>query len=211
MLLMWFVGSQAVLGLLFFSPSAAALCRGTPDPTLGFPGRPAGRPGTQPGPDPGPVLRGDVPGFLRSMFAWTGRAGTRPGTGPGPRAGPGPEPARTTGVSTTGRGGGCGASRLRDAGLRPHCSHPPGSFCCCVCLAWCVCCCSCAGPRSRPGSGGGRAASTPSRGSLGALWRQAASAALGSGPFSLLRAVRWPGRVPARRAVGFIAGRSRWA
>jgi hypothetical protein len=165
----------------------------------GFPGRPAGRPGTQPGPDPGPVLRGDVPGFLRSMFAWTGRAGTRPGTGPGPRAGPGPEPARTTGVSTTGRGGGCGASRLRDAGLRPHCSHPPGSFCCCVCLAWCVCCCSCAGPRSRPGSGGGRAASTPSRGSLGALWRQAASAALGSGPFSLLRAVRWPGRVPGRR------------
>ena len=52
----------------------------------GFPGRPAGRPGTQPGPDPGPVLRGDVPGFLRSMFAWTGRAGTRPGTGPRARA-----------------------------------------------------------------------------------------------------------------------------
>jgi hypothetical protein len=93
MLLMCSMGSQAVLGLLFFSPSAATICRGTPDPTLGFPGRPAGRPGTQPGPDPGPVLRGDVPGFLRSMFAWTGRAGTRPGTGaraPAPgRAGPG--------------------------------------------------------------------------------------------------------------------------
>ena len=95
MLLMWFVGSQAFLGLLFFSPSssAAALCRGTPDPTLGFPGRPASRPGTQPGPDPGPVLLGDVPGFLRSMFAWTGRAGTRPGTGPRALA-PGPGPGR---------------------------------------------------------------------------------------------------------------------
>jgi hypothetical protein len=139
---------------------------------------------------------GDVPGFLRSMFAWTGRAGTRPGTGP--RAGPGPEPARTTGVSTTGRGGGCGASRLRDAGLRPHCSHPPGSFCCCVCLVWCVCALLFLRGPSEP-TGGGRAASTPSRGSLGALRRHAAIAAPGSGPFSLLRAVRWPGPGPGRR------------
>ena len=46
---------------------------------------------------------------------------------------------------------------------------------------------------------GGRAASTPSRGSLGALWRHAALAAPGSGPFSLLRAVRWPGPGPGRR------------
>ena len=153
MVLMSFVGAQAILGLLFFSPSAAAPCRGTPDPTLGFPGRPAGRPGTQPGPDPGPVLLGDVPGFLRSMFAWTGPGRDSARHRARSRAGPGPEPARTAGVSTTCRGGGCGASRLRDAGLRPHCSHPLGSFCCCVCLAWCVCCCSCAGPRSRPGEG----------------------------------------------------------
>ena len=147
---MWFVGSQAVLGLLFFSPSAAILCRGTPDPTLGFPGRPAGRPGTQPGPDPGPVLLGDVPGFCRSMIAWS----CGPGRGPSrARARAGPGAGSHVGGFDDRPGGGCGASRLRDAGLRPHCSHPPGSFCCCVCLAWCVCCCSCAGPRSRPGEG----------------------------------------------------------
>ena len=34
MLLTSSVGAQAVLGLLFFSPSAVTLCRGTPDPTL---------------------------------------------------------------------------------------------------------------------------------------------------------------------------------
>ena len=123
--------------------------------------------------------------------------GPAPGPGPGPRAGPGPEPARTTGVSTTGRGGGCGASRLRDAGLRPHCSHPPGSFCCCVCLAWCVCCCSCAGL----GADRGRARC------LDAFARLSGSLVAPRGfgcaglrpPFSLLRAVRWPGRVPSRR------------
>ena len=206
MALMLFVGTQAILGLLFFSPSAAALCRGTPDPTLGFPGRPAGRPGTQPGPDLGPVPRGDVPGFLRSMFAWTGRAGTRPGTGPGTRAGPGPEPARTTGVSTTGRGGGCGASRLRDAGLRPHCSHPLGSFCCCVCLAWCVCCCSCAGPRSRPGEG-----ALPRR-LRAALWEPCGATRLWlrRAPAPFLCSEQCAGQ-GGSRAVGFIAGRSRWA
>ena len=90
MLLMCFVGSQAVLGLLFFSPSAAALCRGTPDPTLGFPGRPAGRPGTQPGPDPGPVLRGGRAGLppIHVRLDGPGRDSARHrGTGPGP--GPG--------------------------------------------------------------------------------------------------------------------------
>ena len=130
--LMYSVGSQAVLGLLFFSPSAATLCRGTPDPTLGFPGRPAGRPGTQPGPDPGPVLLGDVPGFCRSMIAWS----FRPGPGwAGPGAG-----SHVGGFDDRLGGEAAGLPELRDAGLRPHCSHPPGSFCCCVCLAWCVCC-----------------------------------------------------------------------
>ena len=75
------VGSQAVLGLLLFARAAATLGRGTPDPTLGVPGRPAGRPGPQP--VPGPVRLGDVPGFFRSMVAW-GRGpdrGRAPGRG----------------------------------------------------------------------------------------------------------------------------------
>ena len=58
--------------------SSSYVC--TPSAAIGgFPGRPAGRPGTQPGPDsdPGLVLLGDVQGFLRSMFAWTGRARSR--------------------------------------------------------------------------------------------------------------------------------------
>jgi hypothetical protein len=83
------MGSQAVLGLLFFSPSAATICRGTPDPTLGFPGRPAGRPGTQPGPDPGPVLRGGRAGLppIHVRLDGPGRDSARhraPGPGPGP-------------------------------------------------------------------------------------------------------------------------------
>jgi len=103
----------------------------------GFPGRPAGRPGTPPGPDPGPVLLGDVPGFCRSMIAWS----CGPGRGPSrARARAGPGAGSHVGGFDDRPGGGCGASRLRDAGLRPHCSHPPGSFCCCVCLGRCVCC-----------------------------------------------------------------------
>ena len=86
---------------------------------------------------------------------------------------------------------------VRDAGLRPHCSHPLGSFCCCVCLAWCVCCCSCAGPRSRPGEG-----ALPRR-LRAALWEPCGATRLwlrrAPAPLSLLRAVRWPGRVPGRR------------
>ena len=84
------MGSQAVLGLLFFSPSAATLCRGTPDPTLGFPGRPAGRPGTQPGPDPGPVLRGGRAGLppIHVRLDGPGRDSARH-RAPGPALGPG--------------------------------------------------------------------------------------------------------------------------
>jgi hypothetical protein len=89
----------------------------------------ARRPARAPaGPQPGQVLLGDVPGT--SALGGADRVGPGPGSG---RAG-GPEPDSTSGVSTTGRGGGCGASRVRDAGLRPHCSHPLGSLCCCVCL-----------------------------------------------------------------------------
>ena len=62
MLLMISNESQAVLGRLFFSPSAATLWRGTPDPTLWLSGS-ARRPARAPaGPQPGPVQLGDVPG-----------------------------------------------------------------------------------------------------------------------------------------------------
>ena len=77
MLLTRLRGSQAPLPLLFFSPSAAAFFRGTPDPTLGFPSRPAGRrpparapAGPGPGLGPGSLQLGDVPGFFRSGDAW---------------------------------------------------------------------------------------------------------------------------------------------
>ena len=91
-------GSQAGLPLLFFSPSAAAFFRGTPDPTLGFPSRPAGRPG--PGPGPSPRQPGDVPGFFRSGDAWwrgPGRDAPGPGSCLVARAGPRPAPARAWG------------------------------------------------------------------------------------------------------------------
>jgi hypothetical protein len=147
-------GSQAGLPLLFFSPSAAAFFRGTPDPTLGFPGRPAGRPGTQPGPDPGPVLLGDVPGFCRSMIAWS--------------CGPGRGPARARAPGRAGPGAGSHDGGFDDRpGWRLRgfpssgCRAPPALFSpawvilllrlpCLVCL---LPCCSCAGPRSRPGEG----------------------------------------------------------
>ena len=161
----------------------------------GFPGRPAGRPGTQPGPDPGPVLLGDVPGFCRSMIAWSCGPGRGPARAPG-RAGPG---------AGSHDGGFDDRPGWRLWGFPSSgCRAPPALFSpawvilllrlpCLVCLLLFL-----RGP-SEP-TGGGRAASTPSRGSLpGALWRHAASAAPGSGPFSLLRAVRWPGRGPGRR------------
>jgi hypothetical protein len=138
--------SQAVLGRLFFSPSAATLCRGTPDPTLTRLSGSARRPALTPaGPGTGPPAGPDSSrARYRARSCWgTCRASSDPSAlggagriGPGPgsgRAG-GPEPASTSGVSTTGRGGGCGASRVRDAGLRPHCSHPLWSLCCRVCL-----------------------------------------------------------------------------
>jgi hypothetical protein len=209
MLLMCFVGLQAVLGLLFFSPSAAALCRGTPDPTLGFPGRPAGRPGTQPGPDLGPVPRGDVPGFLRSMFAWTGRAGTRPGAGPRARA-----PGRAGPGAGSHDGGFDDMPGWRLRGFPSSGCRAPPALCspawvilllrlpCLVCLLLFL-----RGP-SEP-TGGGRAASTPSRGSLGALWRHAAAAASGFGPpfFAPSSALARAGPGPSASSPAGAAGR----
>ena len=114
-------GSQAGLPLLFFSPSAAAFFRGTPDPTLGFPSRPAGRPG--PGPGPSPLQPGDVPGFFRSGDAWwrgPGRAVPGPGSRLGTRAGPRPGPARARGFRRL--------AGTAVAGLRPYRPHPLGRY-----------------------------------------------------------------------------------
>ena len=161
----------------------------------GFPGRPAGRPGTQPGPDPGPVLLGDVPGFCRSMIAWS----CGPGRGPSrARARAGPGAGSHVGGFDDRPGGGCGASRLRDAGLRPHCSHPPWSFCCCVCLGWCVCCLVV--PALALGADRGRARCLDAFARLsGSLVAPRGFGCAGLRPFSLLRAVRWPGPGPGRR------------
>ena len=131
------------------------------------------------------------------QFFWIGTVKT-------PSQQPGPVPGRA-GPGAGSHGGGFDDRpgwRLRGF-PSSGCRAPPALFLpawvilllrlpCLVCLLLFLC-----GP-SEP-TGGGRAASTSSRGSLGALWRHAALAAPGSGPFSLLRAVRWPGRVPGRR------------
>ena len=181
-------------------------------PPVGVPGRPTGRPGPQPGPGPGPACWGTCrassdPGSLGGVRAGPGR-----GPGPGPVPGPGRALGRLAlrGFRRQAGGGGCGASRLRDAGLRPHCSHPHGSLCRCVCFAL-VCLLSrraCAG-FSEP-AGGGRAASTPSRGSLGALWRRAALGCAGLRPpffFAPSSALAWTGPGPSASSPAGAAGR----
>ena len=198
--------AQAVPGLLFFSPSAATLCRGTPDPTLwrsGSAHRPARAPaGPGPGPGPGPA------GGRAGLHPIHGRLGVRAGPGPGPGPGRAQGPARTSGFRRQAGGG-----RLRGfptSGRRA----PPTLFSparviqlpCLLCFGVSV---ALTILRGSLGAGrGGHAASTPSRGSLGALWRQAALAAPGSCPFLCSEQRAGPGRA---RAVGFIAGRSRWA
>ena len=181
MLLTSLAESQAVLGLRFFSPSAATLCRGTPDPTLGLPGRPPGRPGPQPGPIPGPGRLGDV---IRSVGDWRcgpGRAGARSGPGAGLRAG-----SHFGGFDF--RPGGRLRGLPTSRGRAPPTLFPPTRGILLSCLP-----CVAVSARSSTQRGGswtdpdpglgGSPASTPSRGSLGALWRRAASAVPGSGPF----------------------------
>ena len=169
-------------------------------PPVGVPGQPTGRPGPQPGPGPG--LLGDVPGFFRSMVAWGVRAG--PGLGPGP--GPVPGPGRALGrLALRGfrRQAGGAAAGLPDFGT-PGSAHTvltrTGHSVAVSALLWCVCCLDerARASRSRPGEG------VLPRRLRAALWEPCGAARLwaapGSGPpFSLLRAVRWPGPGPGRR------------
>jgi hypothetical protein len=235
MLLMVLHEAQAVHGLLFLSPSAAALCRGILDPTLGF------RPGP---PARDPALLGTCQVF---SSPWALRMPVGPGRIP---AGPtGPDRSRSLrvlalrGVSTADQGGGCGASRLRDAGLRPHCPHPIGSPPFCACLRCVSLPCRRASLLSRAR---GRAASTPANRDLKSRlsvsdrpapapreppshWQApqpgcaacfdaiearlsgSLTAPLGpccAGPRPFFCSEQWAGQ-DGVRAVGFIAGRSR--
>jgi hypothetical protein len=107
------------------------------------------------GPPPGPGPAGGRAGLLpiHGRLAGAGRTGAGPRAGSGPRAGPGPGRLALRGFRRQAGGGGCGASRLRDTGLRPHRSHPHGSSCRCVCLLQCVSCLVvlARAPRSRRG------------------------------------------------------------
>lgn len=192
MLLMSSVESQAVLGLLFFSPSAATLCRGTPDPTLWRSGsalRPArARP--------------------RARACWGTCRASSDSRSLGARAGPGPGRVRSPGRFAL-RGfrrqaRGEAAAGLPDLGLPGSAhtvlTHPGHSVAESSCPALSAAALTYSrGPVELAGRGG-QAASTPSRGSLGALWRRAAAAAPGLGPLSLLRAVCWPGPGPGPSA-----------
>ena len=203
MLLMSSNESQAVLGRLFFSPSAATLWRGTPDPTLWLSGS-ARRPARAPaGPQPGQVQLGDVPGS--SALGGAGRVGPGPGSG---RA-RGPGPASTSGGFDDWPGGAAaGLPEFGTPGSARTVLTRVGHSVAVSVWCWRVCCLDDPAWASRSRPGEECSASTPSRGSLGALWRRVASAAPGSGPFLCSEQCAGLG---GARAVGFTAGRSRWA
>jgi hypothetical protein len=194
--------SQAVLGRLFFSPSAATLCRGTPDPPLVFPGRPAGRPRPQPGPAPGPVLLGDVPGFFRSFG--TGRCGpgrARPGLRPG--RGPGlPRPRSRLalrGFRRLAGGAAAGLSEFGTPGSARTILTRSGHSVAVSAWCWCVCCLDDLARASRSRPGGGVLCLDAVARLAGSLVAPRGFGCAGLRPFSLLRAVRWPGWSPGRR------------
>ena len=175
------------------SPSAAEPL----NPTLWLSGSarqpvrsPAG-PGS--GPDGG---RAGLPPIL-------GHLGVRAGSGPGP--GPG---SLFGGFDVRPGEGGCGASRVRDAGLCPYCSHPLGSVCCRVCLVLMCPLLGCSRVGQPEPNAGGCAAPTQSRGSQGAFRRQCGYFRAGLRPFFCSEQCADQG---GNRVVGFIAGRSRWA
>ena len=180
-------------------------------PPFGYPGRPAGRPGPQPGPSRARSSWGTCLALRhREVRAGSGqvRAQVGPGPGSGRARGARSRPA-LPGVSTTGRGG-----RLRgfpSSGRRaPPALSSPAWVTLLLCLPGVGVSAALTIPRGPLGAGRGEecSASTSSRGSLGALWRRVASAAPGSGPF--LCSERCAG-LGGARAVGFTAGRSRWA
>lgn len=172
-------------------------------PPFGYPGRPAGRPGPQPGPSRARSCWGTCLA-LRHCEVRAGSGQARAQAGPG-----GPGRLALPGVSTTGRG--AAAAGLPEFGTpgsaRTVLTHVGHSVAVSV-WCWRVCCLDDPARASRSRPGEECSASTPSRGSLGALWRRVASAAPGSGPF--LCSERCAG-LGGARAVGFTAGRSRWA
>lgn len=179
-------------------------------PPFGYPGRPAGRPG----PQPGPSRARSSWGTCLALRHWEVRAGSgqaRAQVGPGPGSGRarGPGPASTSGGFDDWPGGAAaGLPEFGTPGSARTVLTRVGHSVAVSVWCWCVCCLDDPARASRSRPGEECSASTPSRGSLGALWRRVASAAPGSGPF--LCSERCAG-LGGARAVGFTAGRSRWA
>jgi hypothetical protein len=197
--------SQAVLGRLFFSHSAATLCRGTPDPTLRLSGS-ARRPALTPaGPSTGPGPAGGRAGLLPILRHWEVRAGSGQALA---QAGPGARSLLALrGFRRLVGGAAAGLPEFGTQGSARTVLTRSGHSVAVSAKCWCVCCLDDLGPLGAY-RGGECAASTPSRGSLGALWCRMASAAPGSCPF--LCSEQCAGLAGAQ-AVGFTAGRSPWA
>jgi hypothetical protein len=185
--------SQAVLGRLFFSPSAATLCRGTPDPTLWLSGS-ARRPARAPaGPQPGPVLLGDVPGS--SALGGAGRVGPGPGSG---RAG-----ARSRlalrGFRRLAGGAAAGLPEFGTPGSARTVLTRLGHSVAVSAWCWCVCCLDDLAQFDRSRPGGGVLCLDAVARLAGSLVAPRGFGCAGLRPFSLLRAVLWPGWSPGRR------------
>jgi hypothetical protein len=168
--------------VFILQPFRGRPCRGTPP--LAFRAGPPAR---------YPVLL--EPGLFSPWALWW-RAGPGPAwPGPCSRSGHG----RFPGVSTLDLGRGCcGASRLRDAGLHPHCSHPAGSLTVCrVCLR-CDCCRAAREPLDRGGRTGRRLDAIGAR-LAGSLMTPRGLCCAGALALLLPRAVCLPGPGPGCR------------
>ena len=181
------------------------------------------RVGPPAGPGPSRAPAGPGPAGGRAWLFGIGRCGpgrARPGprsgqaraqVGPGPGSGRarGPGPASTSGGFDDWPGGAAaGLPEFGTPGSARTVLTRLGHSVAVSAWCWRVCCLDDPARASRSRPGEECSASTPSRGSLGALWRRVASAAPGSGPF--LCSERCAG-LGGARAVGFTAGRSRWA
>ena len=179
-------------------------------PPFGYPGRPAGRPGPQPGPSRARSSSGTCLALRhREVRAGSGQVRAQVGPGPGSGRARGPGPASTSGGFDDWPGGAAaGLPEFGTPGSARTILTSGGHSVAVSVWCWRVCCLDDPARASRSRPGEECSASTPSRGSLGALWRRVASAAPGSGPF--LCSERCAG-LGGARAVGFTAGRSRWA